>query len=219
MKKYGFIYIWYDSFKKMYYIGRHWGTEDDGYICSSNRMRDAYRRRPNDFKRRILSKVYTNNNDLIIEEQKYLNMIKLEEIKIKYYNISLNSKTPSTIGFKHSEETKQKMRKSALGKVLSEETKEKLRIINLGKTLSEETKQKIKENHNRDYTDPLFLEKMSMSAKNRSEKTRKKISENNKRLHAEGKIGMKGKKHSEQTKIKMSEAAKKRHNKQFKNTK
>ena len=46
-EKYGFIYIWYDNFRKMYYIGRHWGTEDDGYICSSNRMRDAYRRRPN----------------------------------------------------------------------------------------------------------------------------------------------------------------------------
>ena len=44
MEKYGFVYIWYDKKRKMYYIGSHWGTDDDGYICSSNRMRDAYRR-------------------------------------------------------------------------------------------------------------------------------------------------------------------------------
>lgn len=32
-----------------YYIGSHWGTEDDGYICSSKNMRDNYRYRPHDF--------------------------------------------------------------------------------------------------------------------------------------------------------------------------
>jgi len=91
MEKYGFVYIWYDKKRKMYYIGSHWGTEDDGYICSSNRMRDAYRRRPKDFRRRILKRVYTSRQDLLIEEDSLLKKIKPEEIKIKYYNIMLTT--------------------------------------------------------------------------------------------------------------------------------
>ena len=34
-EKTGFIYIWFDTKRKMYYIGCHVGKEDDGYICSS----------------------------------------------------------------------------------------------------------------------------------------------------------------------------------------
>ena len=88
MEKYGFIYIWFDRKRKMFYVGSHWGTEDDGYICSSNRMRDAYRRRPEDFgKKRILSKIYTNRLDLFNEEFKWLSLIKDEELGKKYYNL------------------------------------------------------------------------------------------------------------------------------------
>ncbi len=71
----------------MFYIGCHWGREDDGYICSSNRMRDAYRRRPHDFKRRIISRVYSNKTDLLEEEYRWLSMIKPEELKVRYYNL------------------------------------------------------------------------------------------------------------------------------------
>ena len=88
MEKYGFVYIWYDSKRKMYYIGCHWGTEDDGYICSSNRMRDAYRRRPEDFRRRIISKIYTNRDDLHEEEHRLLQMIDDSELGKKYYNLT-----------------------------------------------------------------------------------------------------------------------------------
>jgi len=71
----------------MYYIGSHWGTEDDGYVCSSNRMRDAYRRRPLDFKRRILAKVYSNRKDLLDEEQKWFDRVKNKD---RYYNLNWN---------------------------------------------------------------------------------------------------------------------------------
>ena len=87
MKKYGFVYLWRDRKYPRYYIGCHWGTEDDKYICSSRWMRDAYRRRPNDFKRRILVRVWTSKQDLLIEEGKWLALILLSEIKVKYYNL------------------------------------------------------------------------------------------------------------------------------------
>ena len=86
MEKYGFIYLWYDRKRKMYYIGCHWGTEDDGYICSSNRMRDAYRRRPQDFKRRIL-KSGINREYLFEEEYRWLQMIADTELGKRYYNL------------------------------------------------------------------------------------------------------------------------------------
>lgn len=87
MEKYGFVYIWFDSKRKMYYIGCHWGTKDDGYICSSTRMRNVYRRRPQDFKRRILTLVYTNKNDLYEEEHRWFSLIKDKELGKKYYNL------------------------------------------------------------------------------------------------------------------------------------
>lgn len=91
-QKYGFVYIWFDKKYKRYYIGSHWGTEDDGYICSSNWMYKTYKRRPTDFKRRIIKRIYTNRKDLLLEEDRYLKMMKKEELaksnnKIRYYNV------------------------------------------------------------------------------------------------------------------------------------
>ena len=86
MEKYGFVYIWYDRKNKKYYVGCHWGYEDDGYICSSNWMRMSYKRRPNDFKRRIIKKV--NDRELLFQtESYYLDMIKKNEFGKKYYNL------------------------------------------------------------------------------------------------------------------------------------
>lgn len=88
MEKYGFVYIWYDRYRKMFYIGSHWGTENDGYVCSSNRMRDAYRRRPHDFKRRIIAKVVNSKQLLLEKEYYYLSMINSDELGKKYYNLT-----------------------------------------------------------------------------------------------------------------------------------
>lgn len=159
MEKYGFVYIWYDKKRNMFYIGSHWGTEDDGYVCSSNWMRDAYRYRPQDFKRRIVTKVFTNRVDLLKEEERWLSMIKDEEMvkanttyesrkNVKYYNISKVIKNPwhmteegvKTIGQKISHSKKGKSvpappeRGAAIsaakkGKALTEEHKEALRGI------------------------------------------------------------------------------------------
>ena len=87
MEKEGFIYIWFDRKRKMYYIGCHWGTLDDGYVCSSNRMRVAYRRRPYDFKRKILKRNIIREI-LLEEEYKWLQLVKSNELGKKYYNLS-----------------------------------------------------------------------------------------------------------------------------------
>lgn len=87
MGKYGFVYIWYDRKHKRYYIGCHWGKEDDGYICSSSNMKSAYIRRPQDFRRKILSKVFTSKKDLLQEEYRWLSKIKPEELGCRYYNL------------------------------------------------------------------------------------------------------------------------------------
>lgn len=119
--KYGFIYLWYDTWRKMYYIGCHWGTTDDGYICSSNRMRDAYRRRPQDFKRRIIKKIYTNRQDLLDEEHKWLQMIPNNELGKSYYNLRKNLWKCYII----TEDDKQKISKTTKAAMQRPEVREK----------------------------------------------------------------------------------------------
>jgi len=87
MEKYGFVYIWFDRKHKRFYIGSHWGAEDDGYVCSSPWMLKAYKRRPTDFRRKILKVVY-DRKSLLEEEYSFLSRIKPHEIKTKYYNLN-----------------------------------------------------------------------------------------------------------------------------------
>lgn len=92
MKTSGFVYLWFDRKHKRYYIGSHWGSENDGYICSSRWMRKSYARRPQDFRRRILAWA-TSKESLLAEEGRWLSMIKPEEAKGKrYYNMNLTTK-------------------------------------------------------------------------------------------------------------------------------
>jgi hypothetical protein len=90
-EKYGFVYIWRDKKHKRFYIGAHWGREDDGYICSSKWMKDSYQRRPQDFKRRILKRIFISKKETFIVEGKWLQLIKLHELSKKYYNLIRNS--------------------------------------------------------------------------------------------------------------------------------
>jgi len=128
MEKYGFVYIWYDRARKMFYIGSHWGTENDGYVCSSNWMRESYKRRREDFKRKTLMRIYSSRENLLAEEQYWLDMMKPEEMAIKnstslkrmnvrYYNLCKTAKkswhydpeTRKTVGEKVSAAKKGKL--------------------------------------------------------------------------------------------------------------
>lgn len=88
LAKYGFIYVWFDCKHKRYYVGSHWGNPNDSYICSSDNMRHNYKNRPQDFKRRIVKRIYTNREDLLKEEQRWLNMVKPNEFGFRFYNIN-----------------------------------------------------------------------------------------------------------------------------------
>jgi hypothetical protein len=155
MEKYGFVYLWRDRKHNRYYIGCHWGTEDDGYVCSSRWMRNTYKRRPDDFKRRILVIVYTNKKDLFNEEFKWISLIKESEIKSRYYNLNIKAtghwstypENIKTIKDKISHATKQAMAKpenkeryleglKKRNQIQSEETKQK-RLKAMKKTMAE----------------------------------------------------------------------------------
>lgn len=165
-EKSGFVYLWFDRKHKRFYIGAHWGHEDDGYVCSSRWMKKAYKIRPDDFRRRIIARGFTDKASMFAEEYKFLARIKPEEIKVRYYNLHIAMKThwsstpeAKSIAKKSgdarrgkslgpcSEETKQKISAANSGKVRSDETKQLLRDIKTGTTLSEETRQRIAANH------------------------------------------------------------------------
>lgn len=96
----GYIYLWYDTKAKLFYLGGHKGKVEDSYICSNNMMLRAYKKRPHTFKLKILQYVYGNISDLREAEQKWLNKIKDHELywtpniynkTVKYYNQKKNS--------------------------------------------------------------------------------------------------------------------------------
>ena len=168
-EKYGFVYIWFDRKHKRYYIGCHWGKENDGYICSSPWMIQAYRIRPNDFKRRILKSKIESRQLTYIEEQHWLNMININEIKPinanpRYYNLNIKNndvwhkydENIKTIGKKISiaktgksvpctPEKAKTISEAKKGKVFTEEHKNALREAKLGTTRSEDAKRKTSE--------------------------------------------------------------------------
>jgi hypothetical protein len=131
--KYGFVYIWYDRKHKRYYIGCHWGSVDDRYICSSRWMRKAYARRPQDFKRKILENNIEDRSALYDREQKWLNMIKPEERKIRYYNLHLSSKKPWHQYDEHIKTVGQKISEAKKGVKTGPMTEERRRNISEAK--------------------------------------------------------------------------------------
>jgi len=182
MEKYGFIYIWYDKKRKMFYIGSHWGREDDGYICSSKWMRDAYRYRKQDFRRRTLKRDI-NREDLLKEEYYYFQMIKDEELGKRYYNLNrhhfghwqISEHSRKSVRKKLSEASKKLHQDSVYKqkflegrKKLPSRSKEAIRktaLANTGKKRTEETKRKISESNKGKVLGPL------------SDEHRKKVSE------------------------------------------
>lgn len=186
MKKYGFVYLWYDKKHKRYYIGCRWGTENDGYICSSPWMKQGYKHRPDDFRRRIVSRVYTNKHDLLEEEYKWLSKIKVEELGKKYYNLhnhhfghwSTDENKRLTIGQKISTSPNRNanISKANKGRKISEETKKKL-SVSVSETMTEEHRSLLSKKCSGWQHTVQAKQKIAEAGRGRvySEETRKKI--------------------------------------------
>ena len=125
-----------------------------------------------------------------------------------------------SLGFKHSEEVRERMSNAQKGKVLSEEHKQKVAIANTGKTRSEESRKRMSlaqkgkpkseqaKKNAREARKPITdetREKMSESRKGRivSDETRQKLSQS-----LIGNTRTLGYKHTEESKKKMSESRK-----------
>lgn len=159
----GFIYLWYDRKHKRFYLGKHWGSEDDGYVCSSSWMKKAYKRRPEDFgERRILERVTTSKSDLSKAEKRWGSLIKESELGKRYYNLKLPgadghwSDDPNsrlTVSQKISRTKKGRplskeqkaifLENRCTGAPRSEECRAKISAIHKGKPKSDEHKKKI----------------------------------------------------------------------------
>src|SRR5579859_5347002 len=138
MEKEGFIYIWKDKKHQRHYIGSHWGTKDDGYVCSSRWMRKAYRRRPHDFKRRIIQRGIPKNSLREIE-YRWLSLICEDDLGKRYYNLTTHKMGTWPEEKARPEDTKKKISQSLKGNIpwnkgktgiYSKETIEKIRLAN-----------------------------------------------------------------------------------------
>ena len=162
----GFVYIWRDRKYNRFYIGCHWGSPDDGYVCSSPWMKRAYARRPQDFRRRILSVVTTSRDDLYLKEQAWLDKVKADEIGTRYYNLSAKCLrnhwhqddtrrltvaekiSRAKTGSKMSEEGKRSLRekrKPTFGIKHTEEAKQKIRLARAKQVITEEHKESLRQ--------------------------------------------------------------------------
>jgi hypothetical protein len=136
----GFVYIWFDKKRKWFCVGSHMGNLNDGYISSTGFILRAYKKRPKDFSRKILVYYHGNNAKELLEiEQKYLNMIKDEELcnkenikrkTTKYYNMKKNA---SGISGKIASELRVKYWNSDKGNYHKEILREKFKKENISK--------------------------------------------------------------------------------------
>jgi len=169
---YGFVYLWYDRAYKRFYIGCHWGNVDDGYICSSSWMMKAYKKRPQDFKRKILVSNIKTRARTFEEEYRFLQRIKPHEVKVKYYNFYTNSKThwSSTPNAKSiarrsgdarkgkslgpcSAEKAKKISEAKKGKPFTQEHKDALKVSRGLQTMTEESNKKRSDSMKLAYTE------------------------------------------------------------------
>jgi len=129
----GFIYIWRDKVRNMYYIGSHEGEINDEYISSSHWLTGEIKYRPNDFRRRIIKMI--DLVDMKTEEYRFLNMIKEHEFGKKYYNLKHGVPRGTSPWNKgkvniYSKETLSKMSAARIGKPTTKGKKNPQAIIN-----------------------------------------------------------------------------------------
>ena len=129
----GFIYIWRDKARNMYYVGSHDGKPDDNYISSSHWLTSEVRYRPTDFRRKILK--FIDVSLMKKEEYRLIKMIKEHEFGLRYYNLKSGRKPGSipwnkgTVGL-YSDQHRAKIADSRKGKPTTKGKSNPLAAIN-----------------------------------------------------------------------------------------
>ena len=81
-----FVYKWTHKETKRFYIGKHKGTIDDGYISSGKAFLDCYNVDPNNFERQIL---FFGSNQQCLEQEGLLIRQAIQEVGYKnIYNLT-----------------------------------------------------------------------------------------------------------------------------------
>jgi len=81
-----FVYMWVDLNDRKY-IGKHKGSPDDGYICSSEKLLEEIKSNPVDFMRTILA--YGTDEEMLELETMLIMQLKATRSGM-YYNLSNN---------------------------------------------------------------------------------------------------------------------------------
>jgi len=194
-----FLYIWIHLPTKKWYIGSRTAKNChplDGYICSSNVVKELILLHSDEWKRYILA---TGNSKEIVQlEANLLNKINAKtrldsfnmhngDGKFTFLNRSHSLATKqklSQIGSNISEEKRKKLSEEKKNRIILENTKLKMSKAKLGKNrtpFTSEHKEKLSKAHSQRQRSPHSLEtklKMSDTRKGRivSEETKKKIS-------------------------------------------
>ena len=113
--RFGFVYLWYDKKRNKFYLGSHLGLPEDGYVGSNHRLKCAYKSRPETFKRRILERhTHITSKQLLEREQFWLNLIRPEELSVRYYNEKKVASGGNIVGMLSEEKKIQHKIKSAV---------------------------------------------------------------------------------------------------------
>ena len=139
----GYVYIWYDTKAKLFYVGGHKGKVEDTYTCSNKMMKHAFKLRPNTCKFKVLQYINGSNKDIRKAEQYWLNLIKDEELywtkniynnTVRYYNM----KKLSSGGNGSANKGNSNIGGHNKSKPMSEEQKLKIKLALTGKKQSKE---------------------------------------------------------------------------------
>jgi hypothetical protein len=129
-------------------------------------MRDAYRRRPQDFTRRVIQS-NISREALLEEEYKWLSLIPSEQLGKKYYNMSKKhfghwTNNPDTRSIR------QKISDAGKGRVASDETRAKMSVARSGRLThewSESSRDKMRQHYIGKKQSPEVVEKRASSIK------------------------------------------------------
>jgi group I intron endonuclease len=203
-----YVYLITNKITNKQYVGSRMAYKgediyNDSYMGSSKYLNEDYEILGiENFEKKIIQDDYANIKDMLKGESYYMH--KYNTLTPNGYNRYDPMENPGFHmgGCHHSEETKEKMKKSHTGKIYSDKIKQKIKEYNLGRIMSEETKKKISESLKGKKQSEETIQKRILKNKGlkRSEETKEKIKNNH--------IGMIGKFHKEETKLKISSSLK-----------